>query len=125
VQGTVVRARDGPYLSMVHQTVLRACPTPDNARCQWHQAGAHPNALPAGFVDVAEMRTCKMLSKSPIEEFIPVYPHGETPPQDVFMCDVFTVSVNHFQSHRRNYFGMLCAEGYFSMVIISHSCCAR
>lgn len=40
----------------------------------------------------------------------------------VYICDVFTASVNHFQSHRRNYFGMLCAEGYLSMVIISCSC---
>lgn len=43
----------------------------------------------------------------------------------VYVCGVFTASLNHFQSHRRNYFGMLCTEDYFSMVIISLSCCAQ
>lgn len=54
-------------------------------RCWWHRAGVHPNTLPAGFVDVAKMRTCDMLNNSRIEKFIPGYSHRVTPPQDVFM----------------------------------------
>lgn len=49
-------------------------------RCSWHQAGAHPNALPAGFVVVAEMRMCNLLSNSRMEELIPGYSHAVTLP---------------------------------------------
>lgn len=148
-------ASDGLYAATVHQVVLKACLRPvdgfpqwghgggfqkllrvpillkwvsSETRCSWHQAGAHPNALPAGFVVVAEMRMCNLLSNSRMEELIPGYSHAVTLPclcTCVYVCDVFTASINHFQSHRRNYFGMLCTEGYFSMVITSHSCCAR
>lgn len=49
-------------------------------RCQWHQAGTQLNALPAGFVDVAEIRMCNLLSNWDAEEFIPGYSHRVTPP---------------------------------------------
>ena len=105
-------ARDGPYPATVHQVVLKAClklvdgfrqrghgggfqKLPKDpillkwvsleTRSQWHQAGAHLNALPAGFVDIAEMRMCNLLGSSHMEELIPGYSHRVILPRDVFM----------------------------------------
>lgn len=105
-------ASDGLYPATVHQVVLKAClrlvdgfpqwghgggfqklPRAPilliwvslETRCSWHQAGEHPNALPAGFVVIAEMRLCNLLSNSHMEELIPGYSHAVTLPWDVFM----------------------------------------
>lgn len=102
-------ARDVLCPALVHQVVLKAwlrllsdfpqwyhgafrkCPKKYvglGTRCWWHQAGAHLEALPAGFVG-AEMKMGSLLNNSRVEEFLPGHSHRVTLPLGVIMCVVY------------------------------------
>lgn len=73
-----------------HRT-LRNCPKKSvglGTRCWWCQAGAHLDALAAGFVGV-EINTDILLSNSHVQELIPGHSHTVTLPRGVLRNVVY------------------------------------